>query len=55
MLDIKFIRSNINLIKKSLKDRNYNLNIDELLDIDSQRREIIHKVEELKNQRNILS
>ncbi|MDA8161893.1 MAG: serine--tRNA ligase [Desulfobacteraceae bacterium] len=55
MLDIKFIRENVDAVKDALKNRNSKLDLDELLGIDLERRGIVREVEELKNQRNIMS
>lgn len=55
MLDMKFIRENPEKVKKALQDRNQELDIDELLKIDSHRRKIITEVEQLKNERNVVS
>jgi len=55
MLDLKFIRENKELVKKAIKDRNLDINIDEMLGIDAKRREIIRKVEELKHKKNVMS
>ena len=54
MLDIKFIRSNPELVKQAVHNRNGNLDkeIDELLEIDVKRRELIAKTESLKAQQN---
>jgi seryl-tRNA synthetase len=56
MLDIKLIRDNPELVKKSLTDRNLsNSVIDEITMLDLQRRIIIAEVEKLKNYRNTVS
>jgi seryl-tRNA synthetase len=55
MLDLKFIRENPEIVKKSIKDRALTLNIDELLAIDSKRREILKEMEELKHKKNVMS
>lgn len=52
MLDIKFIRDNPELVKEAMRNRNYDIDLDELLRIDLERRKIVKDVEELKNQRN---
>ena len=53
MLDINFIRQNKELVEKSTKEKLYkNVNIDELLKIDDERKEILKDVEELRKQRN---
>ncbi|MEE8359401.1 MAG: serine--tRNA ligase [Candidatus Omnitrophota bacterium] len=52
MLDLKFIRESTDVVKKALKDRSLDLDVDKLLDLDSQRRKIITEAEALKNERN---
>ena len=52
MLDIKFIRENINRVKKSIKDRGMDVDIEKLLKIDEKRRAQIQKVEELRSKHN---
>ncbi len=52
MLDMKFIRENIELVKQSLANRNSKLNLDEILELDNLRRKILAEVEELRAQKN---
>jgi len=52
MLDIKFIRENTEIVRKSLNDRNSKLNIDEVIECDNARREILVKLEGLRAQKN---
>jgi len=52
MLDIKFIRENSDLVKAGLASKNEFNKVDELLDIDKKRRELITKTEELKSRKN---
>ena len=52
MLDIKFIRENLDLVKKSTKEKGYKTNIDDALAIDDERKEILVKVEALRQRRN---
>lgn len=52
MLDIKFIRENPDVVKKALKDRAIKLGIDEVLELDKNRRALLTEVEELKAKRN---
>ncbi len=52
MLDINYIRENTEVVKKAVKDKGVDINIDELLEIDKKRRELISKVDELRQQRN---
>jgi seryl-tRNA synthetase len=57
MLDIRVIRENPEAVKAALKTRNadYDAKIDELLDIDRQRRELRTKADGMKNQQKIAS
>lgn len=55
MLDIKFIRENPELVKKGIESKNENSRIDEVLQLDKQRREILVVSEELKAKRNQVS
>jgi seryl-tRNA synthetase len=57
MLDIKIVRQDPERVKQAVRDRQGNLDkeIDELLAIDVQRREIIAAVEELKAKQNAVS
>ncbi|HOP49544.1 MAG TPA: serine--tRNA ligase [Ignavibacteriales bacterium] len=55
MLDIKFIRQNSDLVKQAIKNKNEKDRIDELLELDKKRREILSKVEELKAYQNRVS
>ncbi|WP_068449103.1 serine--tRNA ligase [Caviibacter abscessus] len=52
MIDIRFIRENPEIIRKSLNARNSDYPLDELLLIDKNRRDILVEVESLKKQRN---
>lgn len=55
MLDIKFIRQNPDIVKKAIESKNEKSKIDELLELDKKRREIIAKSEELKSLQNKVS
>ena len=57
MLDIKFIRTNPELVKQAVRNRNGNLDaeIDQLLAIDVKRRELTAKTEALKAEQNAAS
>ncbi|MFH0828275.1 MAG: serine--tRNA ligase [Candidatus Omnitrophota bacterium] len=52
MLDIKFIRENLELVKQSLLNRNSKLNLDEILGFDDTRRKLLAEVEDLRAQKN---
>jgi seryl-tRNA synthetase len=56
MLDINLIREQPNLVRKSLSDRQMDATpIDQILELDQQRRQIIQEVERLKAERNTVS
>ncbi|CAM3157548.1 serine--tRNA ligase [Streptobacillus felis] len=55
MLEMKFIRENVELVKQGLKNRNSEYNLDELLELDVKRRELLTEVETLKKERNDVS
>jgi seryl-tRNA synthetase len=55
MLDIKFIRENPELVKQAVANKNEKADIDQILEIDRQRRNIIADVEKLKALRNSAS
>jgi seryl-tRNA synthetase len=56
MLDINLIREQPNLVRKSLSDRQMDATpIDQILELDQQRRQTIQEVERLKAERNTVS
>ena len=55
MISIKFIRDNIQLVKQSLSNRNSNIDLDKILELDNSRRTVIKSVEALKADRNYYS
>lgn len=55
MLDITFIRENLELCKEAAKNKNRDVDWDGLLALDNKRRELNNKVQELRTQRNIVS
>ncbi len=52
MLDVKFIRENVDLVEKSTKEKGYDINIKELLKLDDKRKAILVEVEDLRRRRN---
>lgn len=52
MLDIKFIRENLELVKQNCANRRSKVDLDLLLSLDEQRRGLLKKVEELRASRN---
>ncbi len=56
MIDIKILRNEPEKLIEALKRRKENrIDIDHLLDLDKQRRELVFKVEQMKNQQNTIS
>ena len=52
MLDIKFIRENLELVEKSAREKGYKIDIKEVLARDDERKSILADVEELRRKRN---
>jgi len=55
MLDLKIIRNNPDIVKDSIKKRCLNLNLDDFLELDRKKLELIIKVDELRQIRNKVS
>ena len=55
MLDIKFIRENLEEIKIAAQNKNIKLDLDKLLQIDDKRRNLMANIDELRAQRNELA
>lgn len=55
MLDLNFIRQNPDLIRKMLRKRGEDDSLEQLLELDQQRRELLIEVEQLKAKRNKVS
>ncbi|MCH8326465.1 MAG: serine--tRNA ligase, partial [Bacteroidetes bacterium] len=55
MLDIKFIRENPELVKQGIINKNEPDRVDELLELDKQKRSLITQTEELKAKKNSVS
>ncbi|MFN3307332.1 MAG: serine--tRNA ligase [Candidatus Kapaibacteriota bacterium] len=55
MLDLKFIRENINLVQKNIEAKGESSSLEKILELDERRREIIAEVERLKHLRNVVS
>ena len=55
MLDMRFIRENSEKVKAGAEAKNDKCDIDQILELDEQRREIIREVEKLKSERNRVS
>lgn len=52
MLDIRFIRENVDRVQEAATQKGYKVNIQELLAADESRRELLAKVEDLRTRRN---
>lgn len=52
MLDVKFIRENLELVEKSAKEKGYKVNVREVIDLDDKRKKELTEVEELRKRRN---
>jgi len=55
MLDLRFIRENLELVKTKSSQRGSDLNFDLFVDLDSERRDLTGRVEALKYRRNTVS
>lgn len=55
MLDLKFVRANLETVAKALKDRNSKLEVAEFAALDENRRALVREVETLKAERNAAS
>ncbi|MCX6807407.1 MAG: serine--tRNA ligase [Patescibacteria group bacterium] len=51
MLDIKYIRENLETVKNAIKVKNVNIDIDRLLELDDKRRSLAQKLEQLNVQK----
>lgn len=52
MLDINYIKENLEKVKKSVEGRKADVDLDQLIKLDDQRRELITKVDDLRAKRN---
>lgn len=52
MLDIKFIRENVDRVKSAVNNKNKNIDIDKLLELDERRREIMTRLDEARAEQN---
>nr|WP_321503625.1 serine--tRNA ligase [uncultured Dethiosulfovibrio sp.] len=52
MLDVKYVRENMDQVRAFLEARNYSFDLSSILSLDGKRRELISKVEQLKAERN---
>jgi len=52
MLDINFIRSNPDKVKKGCEDKGVNIDVDYLLKLDEERRDVLQSLEEIRAEKN---
>src|SRR6478752_6545873 len=55
MLDIRFIRENTELVKKSSERKGYKVDVDKLLELDKNRRGLLGEIEKVRAERNELA
>jgi len=55
MLDIKYLRQNIELVQKKMDERGQKIDFGRFLDLEAKRRDILQAVEALRNERNSVS
>jgi seryl-tRNA synthetase len=55
VLDLRFVRENIDLLKEKLALRGEDLDLNPFIKLDEERRALIQEVEALRNQRNQVS
>jgi len=55
MLDIKYIRENLDEVRKATKNKNREVDLDWLLELDGKRRKLMGEIEKLRGKRNINS
>ena len=52
MLDVKFIRENLELVEKSAREKGYKVDIKEVVRLDDERKVVLAEVEDLRRRRN---
>jgi seryl-tRNA synthetase len=52
MLDIKFLRQNVDLVRRKMRERGQEIDLDAFTGMDATRRDILQEVEALRNERN---
>src|SRR5512146_1610221 len=55
MLDLKYVRENVDQVAQMLRNRQMDMDLKPLLELDEDRRRILREVEELKHRRNVAS
>lgn len=52
MLDLKFIRENVDVVKDAIRKRNLNLDLQNFVDMDDKRRKVLLELEDLRAEKN---
>ena len=55
MLDIKFLRQNLDFVRQKMRDRGQDIDLDAFTVLDAKRRDVLMEVETLRNERNTVS
>jgi seryl-tRNA synthetase len=55
MLDIRYLRQNIDFVVRKMRERGQEMNLECFIDLDARRRDIIQEVEGLRSERNTVS
>jgi len=55
MLDIKFVRENLDLVRLKMEQRGQDINLNEFATLEQKRRDILREVETLRSERNTVS
>src|SRR5512145_108941 len=55
MLDLKYLRQNIELVRQKMNERGQKIDFDRFVDLEAKRRDILQAVETLRNERNSVS
>ena len=55
MIDLKLLRENTDVVRKALEDRGAEADLDGLLKLDQERRDLVFRADELKRKRNEVS
>ncbi|HLA29239.1 MAG TPA: serine--tRNA ligase [Syntrophales bacterium] len=55
MLDVKFLRNNMDFVRRKMEERGASVALDRFTDLDAKRRNLLQEVEALRNERNLVS
>lgn len=55
MLDLRFVRENIDLVEEAFKKRGKKISLKQFKELDEKRRELLYETEQLKHRRNVVS